>query len=191
MQSGDTNVPGVILAGGAGRRIGGAKAHVPLAGRPLWSYVAGRISPQVSALAANGTGNFGYLPSVVDLRAGMGPLAGIVAAMEWAASLRASRVLTVAVDTPFLPDDLVKRLLSADGPIVMARTADGLHGTTAIWDVALANMLANALGEGARKVTDWAETIGITPVDFPDQTPPLFFNINTPEDLAQAEAWLE
>ena len=183
--------PGVILAGGAGRRIGGAKPFVSLAGRPLWDHVAKRVAPQVSRLAGNGTDPMDDLPMVPDLPdfAGQGPLSGILAALSWAKGQGADRVVTVAVDTPFLPLDLVDRLRVKTAPIVMAETSDGRHGTTAIWDVALADDLSQQLTSGTRKVMDWAERHGAVSVRFPDSTPPPFFNINTEADLAQAEAW--
>lgn len=190
MQSTQCAIPGVVLAGGQGRRIGGDKARVMLRGRMLWEHVAARMRPQVAALAVNGAGEFGDYPVIADAEPGLGPLGGVVTAMDWAAGQGATRVLTVAVDTPFLPADLVARLDGAAGRIVMARTADGLQGTTALWDVTLAGDLRAALAAGTRKVTDWTAEIGYTPVDFADAVPPPFFNINRPDDLAKAEAWL-
>ncbi len=183
------SVPAVILAGGHGRRIGGDKAMRMLAGKPLWQHVAHRIEPQVSGLAVNAEAPLGELPVVKDSVPGLGPLGGILAAMLWAQGQGADRVLTLAVDTPFLPDDLVARL-AATGGIAMAETADGLHGTTALWPVHLSADLIQALTQGTRKVTQWAASHPVTRVRFEDAVPPPFFNINTAEDLAKAEAWL-
>ena len=183
------SVPGIILAGGAGRRMGGAKAERLLAGQPLWHHVAQRITPQVSTLAINADAPLGDLPAVPDTLPGLGPLSGILAAMLWAQGQGAARVLTVAVDTPFLPHDLVARLATQDG-IAIAQTPDGLHGTTALWPVHLSADLMQALTQGTRKVTEWAASHPIARVSFDTATPPPFFNINTAEDLAQAEAWL-
>ncbi|WP_341863429.1 molybdenum cofactor guanylyltransferase MobA [Gymnodinialimonas sp. 57CJ19] len=190
MQSGGANISAVVLAGGQGRRIGGDKAHVLLAQKPLWRHVADRISPQVKSLAVNAPEPFDGYRVVADSLPGLGPLSGILAAMHWAQSQGATRVLTVAVDTPFLPTDLGKRLSAAKAPIAMARTADGVHGTTALWDVPLAQGLEAFLQGGGRKVTAWAMGHQVAYVDFPDANPPPFFNVNTPEDLAQAEAWI-
>ncbi len=190
MQSTQGQPVAVILASGQGRRIGGDKARVLLAGEPLWRHVAGRLEAQVAGLAVNGGGDFGDYPVVLDATPGLGPLGGILAAMTWAAGQGVSRVLTVAVDTPFLPRNLAARLANAPGPVAVARTADGLHGTTALWDVALAGALNGELEQGTRKVIEWANTVGFIAVDFPDQIPPPFFNVNTPDDLAKAEAWL-
>ena len=190
MQSSDGGFPGVILAGGQGRRIGGGKARVLLAGRPLWRHVADRLRPQVGAMAVNGPGGFDGLPVIADARAGQGPLAGILAAMDWAAERGAARVLCVPVDTPFLPRDLALRLGPAPGPVAMARSADGVQGAVALWDAGLADALRAALAQGTRKVTDFARAAGLVAVEFPDALPPPFFNVNTPEDLARAEAWL-
>ena len=180
---------GVILAGGAGRRIGGDKATRRLAGRPLWTHVAGRLTGQLGTLAANGV-TLGDLPVVADIHPALGPLSGIHASMVWAAGQGASYVLTVAVDTPFLPHDLAKRLAAAGGDIAVAQATDGLQGTTALWRTDLAEPLSAALTGGQRKVTDFANGHDLRPVLFADATPPPFFNINTVDDLAQAEAWL-
>ncbi|MEX3017025.1 molybdenum cofactor guanylyltransferase MobA [Gymnodinialimonas hymeniacidonis] len=182
-------VPGVILAGGQGRRIGGDKAQRLLAGKPLWRHVHDRLAPQVSELVINGPDPLGSLPVIADKVPGLGPLGGILAAMTWAESLGADNVLTVAVDTPFLPADLVGRLSEGPG-IAVAETQDGLHGTTALWPVYLSADLAQALDRGTRKVTDWAAEHTVTRIRFPETVPPPFFNVNTAEDLAQAEAWL-
>lgn len=187
MQMNERAIPGVILAGGQGRRIGGRKAEVLLGGLPLWRHVERRVEPQVSVLAVNGLDVVDF-DVVSDGVPGLGPLGGILAAMVWARSRGAARVLTVAVDTPFLPLDLVERMAAVEGAIVVAETQDGLHGTTAIWDVGLAASLEAALAQGVRKVTVFAQDA--VAVRFAETVPPAFFNVNTAEDLAKAEAWL-
>lgn len=180
------DIPAVILAGGAGRRIGGGKAEVQLGGVALWRHVKARLGARL--VAVNGVGEFDGLEVVADDVPGLGPLGGVLAAMVWAKGLGFERVMTVAVDTPFLPLDLGERLGAVDARIVVAQTADGVHGTTAVWDVALESALRAALAAGVRKVTDFTE--GAVPVRFKDSVPPAFFNVNTPQDLAQAQAWL-
>ncbi|WP_461426682.1 molybdenum cofactor guanylyltransferase MobA [Gymnodinialimonas sp.] len=184
----ERDIPAVILAGGHGRRIGGDKAKVLLAGKPLWRHVLARLEPQVGLVSMNAGESFGALPRVADEVPGLGPLGGVLAAMVWAEGAGAARVLTVAVDTPFLPMDLVARLAAVEGRIVVAATADGLHGTTALWDVGLATELRAALADGTRKVTAWAGAMGVQTAHFEDAG--AFFNVNTPEDLAVAEARL-
>jgi len=193
------DLPCVILAGGAGRRIGGAKPFVPLGGKPLIGHVIARVAPQCGALAINGNDpaeawaahgvRLPLVPDAADLR-GLGPLAGIWAAMDWAAAAGAQRVLTVPVDTPFLPGDLVDRLAAVDAPIALAQTADGLHGTCGLWSVALRAELRAALLSGARKVTEFTAAHGAVGVPFAEGVPPPFFNVNRPEDLEAAEAFL-
>lgn len=188
-------VPGMILAGGQGRRIGGDKAFVPLAGRPLVAHVALRLAPQCSALAVNANGDPARfralgLPVLPDGdAAGQGPLAGILAAMDWGHACGCDHVLTAAVDTPFLPPDLVTRLSAAMAPVALAETADGLHATTGLWAVDRRAGLHAALARGLRKVSDWTASQSAVPVRFPDATPPPFFNVNRPEDLIRAETW--
>lgn len=189
MQS--AGIDAVILAGGAGRRIGGDKAFVRLAGRPLFAHVLARLSPQVDALAIN-AGPDPRLANIApglevlpDAAAGIGPLAGVLAALDWGASRGAVQVLTVPVDTPFLPGDLVARLARSDAPGAYARTPDGAQGTTALWPVAGRAALAAAVARGTRKVTDALHLVGAAPVEFAAAED--FANLNTAEDVARAE----
>jgi len=112
------------------------------------------------------------------------------AAMDWAAAQGFDAVLTAPVDTPFLPADLVARLTTAQASIALAETADGLHGTCGLWSVDLRHALRAALEQGQRKVTEFTADHGAVGVRFDDTQPPPFFNVNRPEDLAQAEHWL-
>ena len=186
---GDARPVGVILAGGAGRRIGGRKAFAALGGRPLLAHVIDRIGPQVSRLAINAAPDAGFdpfgLPVLPDEQPGCGPLGGILTALDWAQGQGEGRVLTVAVDTPFLPADLVGRLAASGAPAVCAATHDGAHATTAIWSVELKEDLRRALGDGVRKVRDWTVSVGAETILFEDAS--AFLNINTTDDLARAE----
>ncbi len=192
---------GVILAGGQATRMGGGdKTLLDLAGRPMLAQVIARLAPQLGVLALNANGNparfaaFG-LPVIADPVAGNpGPLAGILAAMDWAAAQGAAKVLTVAGDTPFFPRDLVARLTKGEGgtaPIALAAAPSGLHPTFGLWDVSLREDLARAIAAGTRRVGDWAESMGARRVIFDDQPFDPFFNVNTPDDLGRARAWAE
>lgn len=187
----------MILAGGRGRRLGGAdKALVRLAGKPLLAHVAARLAPQVAALALSANGDparfagFG-LPVLADEEA-LGPLAGILAGMRHAVRLGAGVVVSVPVDCPFLPDDLVARLAAASGGGTRpahAQSGGRDHPATALWPVTAAEPLAAFLSSGAKpRVRDLAALLGAVAVDFPD--PRAFDNMNTPEDLAAAESRL-
>lgn len=189
MRSGDAATVGVILAGGAGRRIGGRKAFVALAGRPLLAHVVDRLAPQVTRLAVNAAPDPGFaafgLPVLPDPRPDCGPLGGILAALDWAEGLGESRVITAAVDTPFLPTDLVRRLAASTAPAAYASTPEGPHPTTAIWTVGLRSELGRALESGVRKVRDWAAAIEAEAIAF--DAPEAFMNVNTSADLRRAE----
>jgi molybdenum cofactor guanylyltransferase len=182
-------IPAVILAGGEGTRIGGRKAHVRLGGRPLVAHVIDRLAPQAGPLALNAGPEAGLeglgLAVLPDAVPGQGPLGGILVAMRWAGEFGAERVLTAAVDTPFLPADLVQRLAGADARAAYAVTPGGPHATTGLWSVDLAPGLELALDDGARKVRDWTEAVGAVGVSFEDEA--AFFNVNTQADLAAAE----
>jgi molybdopterin-guanine dinucleotide biosynthesis protein A len=196
---------GIILAGGLSRRMGGGdKSLGMLDGRPLMERVVGRIRPQVSALAINANGDpsrfagFG-LPLVPDTVEGFaGPLAGVLAGIEWAArNTGADRLLTVAGDTPFFPTDLAVRLAQAVSrrpqSIALASSGGRNHPTFALWPIGLADDLRSRLVyHDERRVTAFIERHEHVAVDFPlprtaDMNYDPFFNINTPQDLAEAE----
>ncbi len=195
---------GVILAGGRGLRMGGAdKALLTLAGRPLLAHVLDRLAPQVGAIALSANGDparfasFG-LPVLADAGgSGEGPLAGLLAGLDWAAAIGAAHVVAVAVDTPFLPADLVARLAAAAGPggAAVAASPDAAgrlrrHPAMGLWPVALRGALRAALDGGLRKAGLWAETAGARVAAFETGASDPFFNLNRPEDLAAAEARL-
>ena len=190
---------GVILAGGQATRMGGGdKGLLPLGAGSILSHVIGRLEPQVASMCLNANGDgarfqgFG-LPVVADSVAEFpGPLAGVLAGMDWAAERGASHIVTAAADTPFFPGDLVPMLqLAAEEqgrPIALARTADGRHPTFGLWPVELREDLRDELLAGTRKVLAWTDKHGTAFADFPSGEIDPFFNVNTPEDLAKAQA---
>jgi molybdenum cofactor guanylyltransferase len=187
---------GVILAGGAGRRMGGTdKASLLLGGRTLLSRVADRLDPQVEALALSANGDTtrfgGALPVLADA-GGAGPLAGVLAALDWAAPMGATAVVSVAVDTPFFPGDLVPQLLlaaeGAPGGVALAESGGRVHPTFGLWPVGLRDELRATLARGELRVMDFAERQGAAMARFGDER--AFLNVNTPDDLARAEAML-
>lgn len=193
---------GVVLAGGQARRMGGGdKGLLPLGGETILARVIARLEPQVEDLALNANGDpfrfsaFG-LPVLADSVDGFaGPLAGVLAGLDWAATQCATHIVTAAADTPFFPADLVPRLILAAEtqrrPIALARTANGRHPTFGLWPVALRADLRSALDAGVRKVVEWTDRHGTAVADFPSGRFDPFFNVNTPEDLAEAERHLE
>ncbi|TCP62754.1 molybdenum cofactor guanylyltransferase [Rhodovulum bhavnagarense] len=189
-------VLGLILAGGQGRRMDGAdKALLRLGSDCLLTHVAARLGPQVAGLALSANGDpsrfagFG-LPVLADpLRGGLGPLAGILAGLDWAAEKGAGRLVTVAVDTPFVPRGLVARLSRPDVSLTLAQSAGRVHPTAGLWSVELRAPLRAALAGGTRRVMEFAQAQGAVQVAFGGEGNP-FLNINTPDDLAAAEALL-
>lgn len=190
---------GVILAGGLASRMGGGdKCLLPLGGTPLLERVIARLSPQVDGLALNANGDaarferFG-LPVIGDSIEGYaGPLAGVLAGLDWAFDEGYEAIVTAAADTPFLPEDLTVRMrATAEGmaqPLALAATPDGRQPTFGLWPVGLREELRGALEGGLRKVVLWTDQHGGRSAAFPDAA--AFFNINTPEDLAAAEGML-
>ena len=200
-------VPGVILAGGLSSRMGQDKSRMRLGGTALIDRAARRLRPQVSALAVNANGPVLFergeeLPVFADLDAARaGPLGGVLAALDHArrAHPDASHVATVPTDSPFFPADLVARLLRVVDTrerIAVARSPGGLHPVFALWPVTLAQDLADWLaGGGALRVRSYLDRHQAREVHFPLLDTPRgefdpFFNINTPDDLDEAENWL-
>jgi molybdopterin-guanine dinucleotide biosynthesis protein A len=189
---------GVILAGGLARRMGGGdKPLAVLAGRPLLAHVIDRLRPQVARLALNANGDPARfaswgLPVIADSLPGFpGPLAGVLAGMDWAAAQGFELLVSAPGDTPFLPADLVTRLeaarIAAGTELACARSAGRAHPPVALWPVALREDLRAALDAGEGKVSRWMGRHGCAEAEWPDDP---FFNANTPEDLLRAEALL-
>ena len=186
-------VTGVVLAGGQGRRMGGVdKGLVDLAGKPMVAHVLERFRPQVSALMINANQNaerygaFG-LPVVADAVGGFaGPLAGLHAGMTLA---RTDLVATVPCDSPFLPADLVSRLLAAivavDAQLAVARTFDQPHPVFCLVRRDVLPHLTAFLDGGGRKIDAWYATLQVIEVPFDDEAD-AFRNINTREELGHA-----
>ncbi|WP_418141271.1 molybdenum cofactor guanylyltransferase MobA [Marinobacter sp. MA] len=190
----------VILAGGQANRMGGGdKGRLMLGEQSLIQRVIERITPQVDAVVLNANGDLSRfddlgLPVVADSIEGFpGPLAGVLAGMDWAAEQGHDWLISVAADTPSFPRDLAARLAEHDTPVVLAATPDPERGrlpqpTFGRWRVALRDDLRAALNEGVRKIRQWTQAQGETLVVFDEGD---FFNINTPDDLAWAEQHLK
>lgn len=190
-------IAGIILAGGRASRMGGGDKPLRLLrGRPLLAHIQERFAPQVGALALSANGDparfaaFG-LPVLADgLPDQPGPLAGVLAGLDWAAGLGARALASVSGDTPFLPADLVARL-DAPGALTLAAShgPEGAlirHPTVALWPTHLRHALRKRLAEGERRMGRCLSDLGAREVVFVG-TPDPFFNINTPQDLALAE----
>jgi molybdopterin-guanine dinucleotide biosynthesis protein A len=198
-------VAGVLLAGGLSRRMGGGdKTLRTLGGRPMLDRILDRVRPQVRALMINANGDparfDGYgLPVVADgVPDYAGPLAGVLAGLDWAAAEAPGTawVASFATDAPFVPEDLVARLLSAvadEGADMACAASDGQrHPVFGLWPVRLRHDLRRAMvEEGMRKVDAWTGRYRVALAAFRSQPVDPFFNANRPEDLAEAERLLE
>ena len=191
---------GLLLAGGLARRMGGGdKPLRTIAGRSILAHVIERLAPQCDGLLVNANGDPGRfadfgLPVLADtLPDHPGPLAGVLAGMEWAADQGADAIISVAADTPFFPHDLVTRLMAARGPsgLVLAASPDASgrmqrQPTFGLWPVALRHDLNRALGAGLRKIVLWTEAHHATTAEFSALPFDPFFNVNSPEDINAA-----
>lgn len=192
---------GVILAGGRAHRMGGGdKGLLELGNRPLLAHVIDRLKPQVDRLVLNANGDparfagFG-LPVIPDSVPGFaGPLAGVLAGMEWAAATlrEAHYILSAPADGPFLPRDLARRLVAAliaeDAELAVAASAGQQYPVVGLWPVGLRDQLRQALTvEGVHKVDAWTARYRRVVASFPFGPVDPFFNANTPDQLAEAE----
>ncbi|SDN07804.1 molybdopterin-guanine dinucleotide biosynthesis protein A [Methylobacterium phyllostachyos] len=190
-------VLGLILAGGQARRMGGGdKPLLRLGGRTLLERVVERLGPQCRAglaLSANGDpARFAGFPGPIlpdPLPGQPGPLAGILAGLEYAAAHGIGRVVSVSGDAPFLPDDLVARLHAVvlETSIALAASGERQHFTIALWPTALRHALRDYLERGERRVGAFIASHGAAVASWPVERLDPFLNINAPEDLAAAE----
>ena len=196
-----TEIPGVVLAGGLARRMGGGdKPMRKIAGKTILERAIARLAPQCSELIINANGDperfggFG-LPVIADDVADYpGPLAGILAALDWAAANRpdARWVLSAPGDCPFLPRDLVSRLEAAraaqDAELAVAASGQQTHPVVGLWSIRLRHELRQALVvEGVRKIDRWTARYRLVTVTWPTEPLDPFFNANTVEDIAEAD----
>jgi molybdenum cofactor guanylyltransferase len=192
---------GVLLAGGLARRMGGGdKPMRQIAGRTILERVIVRLKPQCDELILNANGDparfaaFG-LPVVPDsVEDFPGPLAGILAALDWTAANRpgVSLVFSAAADCPFLPRDLVARLTEAlvneNAQLAVAASGDQSHPVIGLWSVALRDELRHALvQEDIRRIDRWTARYKLATVTWPTEPLDPFFNANTVEDIAEAD----
>jgi molybdopterin-guanine dinucleotide biosynthesis protein A len=195
------NTLGLILAGGLARRMGGGdKPLRRIGGATILSRAIARLEPQCARMLLNANGDPSRfvdtgLPVVADdVPDFAGPLAGILAGLDWTAMHAPDIACVVSVpgDCPFLPRDLVIRLhqvRAASGlPLACARSGDWRHPVVGLWPVALRADLRRALTiEGLRKIELWTARHGVALADWPIEPVDPFFNVNTPEDAAAAE----
>jgi molybdenum cofactor guanylyltransferase len=191
-------IAGILLAGGLSRRMGGGdKCLRPLGAATILARVIARAQPQVAALALNANGDPGRfaayrLPVIADsIPDFAGPLAGVLAGLDWAASRGDTHVASFATDAPFLPHDLVARFVAArereGADLVCAASGGRTHPVFGLWPVGLRDALRHAMvAEGIRKVDAWTARYRLAIVDYPTEPFDPFFNTNRPEDLAVA-----
>jgi molybdopterin-guanine dinucleotide biosynthesis protein A len=190
----------LVLAGGLARRMGGGdKARLRIGGATILQRVLARIGPQCDRVIINANGDPARfadagLPVVADSVPDFaGPLAGILAGLDWAAAnaQNCQWLLSVPGDCPFLPQNLVVRLhearVAAGTALACARSGQWRHPVVAIWPVALREDLRRALlDDGLRKIESWTARHGVAIADWPAEPVDPFFNVNTPEDAAKA-----
>ena len=191
---------GIVLAGGLARRMGGGdKALIRIGNETILQRALARLKPQTSGIVLNANGDparfasFG-LPVVADSVSDFaGPLAGILAGLDWAAANRPGTewVVSVPSDCPFLPRDLVAKLRAAriaeNKPLVCAHSGDWRHPVVGLWPVALREDLRHAITvEDLHKIEVWTARHGVALADWKTEPVDPFFNVNTPEDMERA-----
>jgi molybdopterin-guanine dinucleotide biosynthesis protein A len=193
---------GLVLAGGLARRMGGGdKARIKIGSASILQRVLACLTPQCSRVIINANGDPARfadtgLPVIADSVPDFaGPLAGILAGLDWAAQNvpAAEWLVSVPGDCPFLPKDLVTRLYEArvtsNVPLACARSGEWRHPVVGLWPVKLREDLRHALtSEGLHRIELWTARYGIAIAEWPTAPFDPFFNVNTPKDVAQAEA---
>lgn len=201
MTNDKTAIVGAILAGGLARRMGGVhKALQNVGGEIVLSRLIARLRPQVAALVLNVNADpapfagFGMPIVADDLPGHPGPLAGVLAALDWAArGLRGARwVVTVPGDAPFIPSDLVARLYDGvqrqGAELACAASAGRTHPVIGLWPVALRFDLRRALvDEDIRRIDRFTGRYAVAAIEWSADPVDPFFNVNTPDDLAEAD----
>jgi len=196
--------PGVILAGGMARRLGGnGKAFIEISGTPLVELTIKSFTSQVNNLAINSRHpksfsdfDFPIIEDILLEDGGAGPLAGISSAIKWAKTLKhpSTHVAIVPVDTPFLPADLIQRmyldLSISNADIVMASSNDNIYPVIGLWSLSLDDYLDKSLYEGIRKIDAFSSLFKVSIVDWSFNKIDPFFNINKPEDITLAEKYI-
>lgn len=185
-----------VLAGGEGSRIGGNKPLVSLGGRTLVerAYDRARGWSDTAVIAIRSPDQLGArrLPWIADAAGIEGPLGGLAAALEWACRQGAEALLTIPCDMPFLPDDLAPRLLGGlrDAGAAVAASGGELHPVCSLWRNAAIDGFPLYCASGRRSLRGFAEHVGYAMVEWPAEPRDPFLNINSPADLAAAEAML-
>ena len=201
MKTDDPPTLGLVLAGGLARRMGGGdKALLPICGKTILDRVLARIEPQCTGVVLNANGDparferFGLPVVADDIPYFAGPLAGILAGLDWAAANAPAIewVVSVPGDCPFVPRNLVGRLHAARAEqaqaLACAKSGDWRHPVAGLWQVALRADLRRALvEEGLHKIEVWTGRHGVAIAEWADKPVDPFFNVNRPEDLAEAE----
>jgi molybdenum cofactor guanylyltransferase len=190
-----------VLAGGLARRMGGGdKARIRVGGATILQRALDRLTPQCSRVIINANGDPARfadagLPVVADSVPGFaGPLAGILAGLDWAAANAPNCEWLVSApgDCPFLPNDLIARLhearIAAKAPLASARSGKQIHPVVGLWRLSLREDLRHALvDEDLRKIDLWTARHGVAIADWPDTPIDPFFNVNTPDDAVRAQ----
>ena len=199
-----SDIAGVILAGGRSSRMGGRdKALLAVAGTSLLDRAVATLAPQVGPLCLNSDSEavrrtLPGVPAVADALPGFaGPLAGLLGALDWMRDHHPGCrwLVSVPVDAPLFPADLVARLAAAvaagEGELACAGSGGRLHPVFGLWPLELAEELRRAvITEGVRKVRQWTGRYRLAAVEWPDRPHDPFLNINTPEELERLRALL-
>jgi molybdopterin-guanine dinucleotide biosynthesis protein A len=189
-------IAGIIVAGGRSTRMGGVeKILLEVGGKRILDRLIGRMAPQVRQLAINANGDGARFKStgftvIPDLPGDAAtPLAGLHAGLHWAKSQGFEALIALPSDAPFLPYDLVARLAAAKQKAAIAASGGQNHYLTGLWSVSLLRALDDAIkNNGMLRVKDWASFVRAVAIEWPVHPFDPFFNVNTPEDLAEAQA---
>lgn len=181
---------GLVLAGGQSRRMGRDKAYLEFEGDTLIERAIKRVQPQVDVLGLSTGPNKERLseiklPRIFDLEPSEAPICGILAGLAWARASggMGARLITVPIDCPHIPFDLVRKLTLDTDEIIFASSNGRHHPVVGCWPAHSLEVLLDSFHRGERKIDRLAEQVGWTTVEWPTDPKDPFYNVNTPEEF--------
>ena len=181
---------GLVLAGGQSRRMGRDKAYLEFEGETLIQRAISRVEPQVDVLGLSTGPNKERLseidlPRIFDLEPSEGPACGILAGLAWARASggMSARLVTIPIDCPHIPFDLVRKLSAEEDGVIFASSGGRHHPVVGSWPASGLEVLLDAFNKGERKIDRLAEQLGWTTVDWPTDPKDPFYNVNTPAEF--------
>ena len=192
------NILAVVLAGGKSKRFGDDKSQAKLGGKILIDYILSEIENKFDEVLIVANDPIQHLSSpkiqkTEDVKKNLGPLGGILSAMKWVKNHNKPYqwIASFPSDTPLFKmsmfEDFLDKVNEKESELFFMKTKEKRHNIFGLWNIDLIDQLEKDLENGSRKVEKWANNIGVKTIDIEFDKEDPFFNVNTKEDLEQAE----